>query len=171
MTDKMIDDILKDMVIISDTREQVNQHILKYFTDNKIPYIVEKLNSGDYSMYLPNYPHLNLDRKFIVERKGSVDELAGNFTKGRERFINEFERLDSDMKIHMVLENFTMKKMLNGSYRSKFPAKSYLASLMTWCIRYKCPVWMVTPSESPITIYNVLRYEILEYLKELRKNS
>jgi len=171
MTDKEINNVLEDMVVISDTREQKNQHILQYFDENKIPYIVGKLNSADYTMYLPNYPHLNLDKQFLVERKGSLDELAGNFTKGRDRFIREFDRLEDGQSIHMVLENFTIKKLMNGNYRSKFPSKSYLASLMTWCIRYKCPVWTVTTDESPVVIYNVLKYELRERLIEMRKED
>jgi hypothetical protein len=165
LTDLQISKILADIVIVSDSREKKNKHILDYLNLNKIPYVVEKLNSGDYSFILPNYPELELDRRIVIERKGSIDELAGNFTKNRPQFVNEFERINDDTNIHMVLENFTMKKMLNGSYRSKFPSKSYMASLMTWCIRYDCHVWTVTTEESPMVIYNIIYYGLRELLK------
>jgi ERCC4-type nuclease len=168
MTDKEKQLIIDDMVIISDSREQRNEHIIKYLTENKIPYIIKKLDSADYSFELPHYPELKLDCKILIERKGSLDELAVNFTKGRERFQREFERLEDDSKIHMVLENFTIKKMLNGSYRSKFPSKSYIASLLTWCIRYHCPIWTVTTDESPELIHKLMHYELLEFLKGMK---
>lgn len=164
MTDKEISNVLDDMVIIWDNREKVNDHVLSYLDDNKIPHIPEKLNSADYSFILPNYSELGLDRKFLVERKGSLDELAGNFTKGRERFEREFQRI-TDEKIHMVLEGVTFKKLLNGSYRSQFNPKSYLASLITWNIRYDSPIWFCTKEESGQIIYSILKYELLENLK------
>lgn len=155
--------ILKDITIISDTRERKNQHIINYLDENKIPYIVDKLDSGDYSLVLPNYPELNMDRKIIIERKNSLTELAGNFTKGRERFKNEFERI-GDSKIHLVVETATFKKLHNGSYRSEFSPKAYMASLLTWQIRYDCPIWFAETTESPNLIYQIMYYELNEFL-------
>ena len=169
LTDKEMQSILDDIVIIVDTREQKNQHILDYLVGAKIPYIEEKLDTGDYSLILPNYPHLELDRKFLVEKKNSLDEIAGNFTKGRERFIREFNRAkESHQNLHLVIEQATFKKIYKKSYRSKFPAKSFKASLLTFCIRYKVPVWFVQPEESPDLIYSILYYELFEKLKEMR---
>lgn len=156
--------ILQDMVFIIDTREQKCQHIKDYLDENKIPYIVEKLESADYSFYLPNYPELNMDRMILVERKNSLTELAGNFTKGRERFKREFERLVDGQKIHLVIETATWKKLFNGSYRSSFTSKAYMASLLTWCIRYKCPYHFAETKESPELIYKIMYYELNEVL-------
>lgn len=165
MTNKQISDILSDMVIIWDSREQKNKHILDYLDTNKIPYECEKLKSGDYTFILPNYPELNIDRKFLVERKANLSELAGNFTTGRDRFQREFERLDDDEKIHLVLESSSWKKLYNGTYRSKLNPRSFVASLLTWSIRYNIPVWMVETGESPELIYRILYYELYEFLK------
>lgn len=170
MTDKEIQAVLDDMTIIVDTREKKNDHIIKYLTDNNIPYIIKKLDIADYSFELPHFPHLNVDRQFLVEKKNSLDEIVGNFTKDRARFAREFERITSE-KIHLVIEQATWRKLFNGSYRSKFPPKSFMASLMTYSIRYDIKVWFAQPEESPVIIYNLLKYELLEYLKELRKNS
>ena len=167
MTDKQIKDILDDIVIIVDTREKKNEHILKYLYDNGIKHIVDKLDSGDYSIMLPNYPELELDRKFLVEKKNSLDEISQNFTKHRSRFAREFERAKPNT-IHIVIENATWRKLLNGSYRSKFSPKSFMASLLTWCVRYRSPIWFVTPTDSPEVIYHILFYELYEYLKQNR---
>lgn len=163
-------DILSDMVVIVDTREQKNQHILDFFIANGIKYEVSKLDTADYSFKFPNYQELNLDKQILIEKKNSLDEIAGNFTKGRERFQREFERVTTE-KIHLLIEGATWKKVLKGSYRSKYPAKSMLASLMVWQIRYDCPLWFTTTDETGIMIYNILKYELLEKLKNLREKG
>lgn len=165
MTDKNLDDIIKDMVVISDSREQKNKHILDYLDSINVPYITEKLNSGDYSFILPHYPHLNLDRKILIEKKNSLDEIAQNFTSGRDRFLREFERVADDETMHLVIEQATWKKLLNGSYRSKFPSKSFMASLLTYSIRYDFKTWFVQPSECGELMYNILKYSLRERLK------
>jgi ERCC4-type nuclease len=170
LTDREIANILADITIIIDSREQKNQHIINYFKDNDIPYIVDKLHIADYSFYLPNYSHLGLDRKFVVEKKNSLDEISGNFTKDRDRFAREFERI-TDEKIHLVVETATWKRLLSGSYRSKLAPRSFMASMLTWNIRYKCPIWFVGLDESPTLIYNILYYEVFEYLKGVNKDN
>lgn len=68
------------MVILIDTREQVNQHITNFFQVNNIPYTTIKLDTGDYSAMIPQNFELGIYRDayfpFTVERKNSIDELA-----------------------------------------------------------------------------------------------
>lgn len=165
LTDKEIDDIIKDIIVISDTREQKNNHILDYLDSTNVPYITQKLDTGDYSFILPHYPHLNLDRKILIEKKNSLDEICGNFTKDRERFAREFERVADDETMHLVIEKATWKKLLKGSYRSKFPPKSLMASLLTYSMRYNFKTWFVEQTECGELIYNLLKYELRERLK------
>jgi len=129
---------------------------------------MEKLETADYSFYLPNYPELEMDRKILIEKKCSLDEISGNFTKDRDRFRKEFERVGKDQKIHLVIENATWKKLLAGSYRSKLNPTSFMASMITWNIRYNCPVWFVGKDECPRIIHSILHYELLEHLKNLQ---
>lgn len=167
MTDKQMQLILEDMTVLVDTREQKNQHILDYFKENGVKYVVKKLDTADYSFELPNYPELNLDRKVLVEKKNSLDEITGNFTKDRDRFQREFERV-TDEHIHLVIENATWQKLLKGSYRSQLPPKSLMASLLSWSIRYNFKYHFVGVKESPTLIHNILRYELFEHLKNMR---
>lgn len=167
LTDKVIHDIINDMVILVDTREQKNQHIIDFFESAGINYRIEKLETADYTFVLPNYPDINIDKQVLVEKKNSLDEIAGNFTKDRERFTREFNRVTTE-KMHLVIEGATWKKVLKGSYRSKFPPKSFMASLLTFNVRYDCPVWFTGIEESPILIYNIMYYGLLEHLKQLR---
>lgn len=168
MTDKEMSEVLKDMTIIIDTREKKNQHILDYLKENNIKYIVEKLDSGDYSFYLPNYSHLNIDKCSVIEKKNSLDEISQNFTKGRDRFKREFERIPTGTKIHLLIEKATWKKLLNGSYRSKLSPKSFMASLLTFTNNYDIKVWFAGVDESPTLIYNILYYDLFSKLKEMR---
>lgn len=168
MTNKEKIDIINDMTIIVDSRENKWHHIRDYFDNKGIKYRVEKLNVGDYTFELKNYPHLKLDNKFLVERKGSLDELAGNFTSGRDRFAREFERLEDDQKIHLVLENFTWTKCLNGSYRSGFLPQSYKGSLIAWSIKYDFKYHPVTKRDTGELIYEILEKELRYYLDNLK---
>lgn len=167
MTDRELDNVLRDMTVIIDTREKKNDHLLKYFNDNGIKWVCKKLDTADYSFELPNYKHLGFDRKFLVEKKNSLNEITGNFTSSRERFQREFERIE-DEHLHLVIENATWKKVVNGSYRSKMHPNSLIASLLSWSVRYGFKVWFVGKDESPMLIYNILRYELAEALKGLK---
>ena len=167
MTDRELNDIIENMVVIIDTREKKNDHLLKYFDDNGVKWVCKKLDTADYSFELPNYKHLGLDRKILVEKKNSLDEITGNFTTSRDRFQREFERI-TDEHLHLVIENTTWKKVVNGSYRSKMHPNSLIASLLSWSIRYGFKVWFVGKDESPMLIYNILKYELVEALKGLK---
>ena len=68
-TDKEIANILNDMIVLVDSREKKNDHITGYFEKENIKYEVVKLETGDYSFYLPNYGGLGLDEAIMVERK------------------------------------------------------------------------------------------------------
>ena len=153
------------MKIIVDSREKKNQHILDYLTENKINHEIAKLDTGDYTCVFPNYPELKLDKKFKIERKSSLSELSANFTTHRARFVREFERLRPDQKMHMVVETATWRKIFNGTYHSKFHPNSYKASILTWNIRYNCPIWFCEKKESGEIIHKILHYEVNEYLK------
>ena len=163
MNDRDFKKLVTGMVVVVDTREKKNKHITDYLDSQKIPYINEKLNSGDYSVKFPY--NSEYDYCVIVERKNSLTELAGNFTSNRERFVNEFERL-GDSYVHLVVESASMKKLVNGTYRSEFSPKSYMASLVTWSMRYDCPVWFSEVSESPLLIYSLLYYGVREKFRE-----
>jgi ERCC4-type nuclease len=59
-TDKEIKELLSGLVILIDTREQGNSHILKYLESHKITHKKRKLDYGDYSAYLPKNEGLGI---------------------------------------------------------------------------------------------------------------
>lgn len=85
-TKKQIDQILKSITIIVDSREKVNSHILIWLKYKKINYIIDKLDFGDYSYYIPKNEELNIKEDVYfndtisIERKRNLEELAGNIT-------------------------------------------------------------------------------------------
>lgn len=163
-TDKQIFDIVNDIVIISDTREKKNQHILDYFTENKIKYKIDTLDTGDYTLILPNYPELGLDKHFLIEKKNSLSEISGNFGTNRDRFAREFERV-KDRKMNLLIENATWTKIFNGTYTGSIHPNSLTASLIGWSIKYDFKPWFCKPAESGRLIYWILRMELIEHLK------
>src|SRR4051794_40609892 len=84
--------LLSSIVILIDSREQENKHIIEYLMSKQIPFKEKKLDYGDYSAYLPKNEDLGIIRDLYVpaaiERKNSVDELVSTI-KERTRFENE----------------------------------------------------------------------------------
>ncbi|MBQ1532685.1 MAG: ERCC4 domain-containing protein [Solobacterium sp.] len=82
-------------MIICDTRERKNQHILDYFEQRRIPYTVRKLDTGDYMD--------TANSSLTIDRKQNLDELCGNlFSPDKSRFWREVRRAKAD-KIRMIV--------------------------------------------------------------------
>lgn len=76
-------------IIIADTRERKNKHILDYFEKNNQDYIISKLDTGDY-MYYKDY-------STIIDKKDSLLEICGNLchTSEHSRVVREVELAQS----------------------------------------------------------------------------
>lgn len=127
------------MILLVDSREKENSHILNYMAVNKIS-VKEKqpLKFGDYSFIKDNIDYRN---QIVIERKNSLDELSLNLTSGkkdnpinrRERFKNEFKRAkEAGSKIVLLIENATQEDILNHNYRSKLHPNAFIGSLNSW---------------------------------------
>lgn len=82
-------------MIICDSREKKNIHVLRYFDTWNIPYTVKKLDVGDYME--SNNPQLTIDRK------QNLDELCGNlFSPDKGRFWREVRRAKEN-RIKMIV--------------------------------------------------------------------
>ena len=105
-TEKQRKELLDSMVVLVDTREQRNEHIIATLNEKKIVHINKKLDYGDYSVMLPKnetlaIPHdLYFTDEIYIERKASLDELAQNF-KGKS---NHYEKAGPALK--KVLQTF-----------------------------------------------------------------
>ncbi|MBR2679409.1 MAG: nuclease, partial [Exiguobacterium sp.] len=127
-TDKDLADALKEMRIIVDTREQVNDHVTAAFTKNKVQWFNRKLDIGDYSAQLGED---TFEKSVVIERKHNLDELCGNMTADRDRFEREFLRAKAySTKVFLLIEEASWDDVFLGNYRSKLSPKSLLASLI-----------------------------------------
>lgn len=170
-TDSEIKKIIKNMVILVDSREKKNENILSYLDKHKIKYEIMALPSGDYSFALEPIPELDLPHKMfffddiIIEKKNSLEELSGNFTQERERFNDEFIRCKAKHK-YLLIENSSYKDLIEGKYNTKYNSKSFLGSLHSFNIRYQLEVVFMPEKElTPIFILATLQY----YLRNITK--
>ncbi len=131
--DKELKKILDNLTIIIDSREQANQHIIDFFNKKKIPYVVEKLPFGDYSCKIPigsfecQGRDIYFNNDFVLERKASIDEIAGNLKQDAARLKKELAHLNMhNIEFYILLENPNYEEDLRqGSgvgYRSQYDA-------------------------------------------------
>ena len=160
-TDRELTEELKKLTIICDTREQ-DTHCEDYFKAKKIPCVVRKIDTGDYSAQLGD---TTFEREIVVERKRNLDEICGNFTAERERFEREFIRAKAyGTKVYLIIEDATWSDIFLANYRSKLPVKSLIASLLSWMVRFNITVLFCNPDETPKIIYGIFYYYVRERL-------
>ena len=81
------------MVIIQDTQEKIPFDFSFYGVEVK----VQKIPTGDYTIE-------GFDTVVVIERKASVDEIAGNFTKKKDAWWREMKRLSSFEYKYIICE-------------------------------------------------------------------
>jgi len=164
ITDKHI---LSNVVILIDTREQQNQHIIEYFDKKEIKWKSRKLSFGDYGIMLCKNEEYGIMADLIldyaVERKGHLEELSNNFTKDRTRLEEEMWR--SKGKMDFVIERGDLNDIMKGEYTTEYNKKSYLATLIAFRHRYNTPFNFATKEFSPQMIFALLFYRLREELK------
>lgn len=164
-----IEEMLKTFSVIVDSREQKWAHIETTLKATDTPYMTHKLNYGDYTCEAikPNGEPFSLADKYVIERKHNLDELIGNFTKGRDRFDREFRRAIADnAKVFLLIEdNDFWKNIRLHNYRSKMSPKSVLASICSWQARYNITVVTCSQQDSGTIIKAILWYALRDYLQ------
>lgn len=83
-------------MVIVDTREKKNSHILKYFISHDIDYKLQKMDVADYQIEGKN--------KLVIDRKQNLDELAKNLMNRSDhaRFWKEVRRA-KEQNIKMIV--------------------------------------------------------------------
>lgn len=163
-TELEIKSLLKQLTIICDSREQVNGHVTGYFEKNKVAHTTRKLDTGDYSAMIGD---MTLEHDVVIEKKNSIDEIAGNFTADRARFEAEFLRAKANgIKMFLLIEDCSWSSILAHDYCSKTLPKSLIASMLSWQIRFNITVVFCKPSETGQIIHGILHYAAREALKK-----
>jgi len=158
--------LLKTAVVLIDTREKENTHIVEWLDKHEISRREQKLYCGDYTLLLPKNEEYGIPQDLIldyaIERKASLEELSGNLTNDRDRIENELRRCGG--KMDFVVENGSIDKVLAHDYKTEYNEKSYLATLMTFLHRFGVSFNFVDKARSAQVIYAMLHYKLREEL-------
>ena len=142
--------------IIIDSREK-DKSIRECLTRMKIPYIVKKLDFGDISF---NYKGKSYEKEFVIERKMSVSEISGNFTKGSKRFEREFKR-GKKAKILVMIEG-SERDVTTHNYKSSITSKELSDRMRTWSLHFRLTIHFVEKDKATEFILK----EIKQFLKK-----
>lgn len=176
-TDTEIKKLLKEnLVILVDTREQINKHILDWFNENKIQYKKQKIDEGDYTAIIKARPDMGIHRdmyfQVAVERKNSLDELVGNLGEKAEardniRLERELIRAKAKgIKIFLIIEELNgMENIRKGKYRSEYKPQAFIGKLSSLQVRYLSGTVFTKSIDTAFEIYRILYYSIREILK------
>lgn len=92
------------MIIQIDSRERLYDHVTKYLDSQGIKWVKSKCVVGDY---------VNLENPMVVvDRKQSLQEVAGNVTQQHERFVREMELANElGYKMIVLVEESNIKSL------------------------------------------------------------
>lgn len=177
LKDANIEKLIKQVVVLIDTREQENSHIKNFFDKKKIPYKIKALKFCDYSAELQACPELglpfdvSLENVIAIERKGAsrngLNEIAGNFTNGRTAFENEFIRARaSGADIYLIIENGSFEDIRKHNYRSLMNEKALYNSLLSWRKKYDIHIDFINSDSVGEHIYKLIGTTLKKVLEE-----
>jgi hypothetical protein len=178
LTDTEIKKLLKEnFMIMYDTREQVNQHVLDYFDKAKVKYKKQKIDEGDYTAIITKAPELGIHRdlyfKIGVERKNGLNELAGNLCEKTDS--NDDIRLERELmrakmkgvKIFLIVEDKDgLENIRAGKYQSEYKPQSFIGKLTSIQDKYLQGTIFTNKKDTGFHIYRILYYAVRNFLKE-----
>ena len=166
-------EVLRSFEILIDTREQPTGRSERRYKAFNAPYSRATLDYGDYTYnaVLPGGKAIydvteTVKPLCAVERKMNLDELAGCFTRSRDRFRLEFERAQANgCRIYLICENANWENLLTGRYRSLFNENAFAASQIAWMVRYNMNVIFCKEETSGRLIKEILYRDLKERLE------
>lgn len=124
------------LTIVMDTREK-KEYVKEYCESLGLTVERQKLDYGDYGIKVDG-----VLQPFTVERKNSMDELAGNFSyKSKGRFKREFERSKGNMAVVVCRGDFD--DIAEHKYTHPLPPRNYLAQLKQFKANYNVEFYFV----------------------------
>ncbi len=158
----------KSMLVLVDSREKENRHILDYFDKNGIRYRKVKLDYGDYSFMLPSpsQEDIYFHREIVIERKSGLEELSGNLGKERDRFEREMLRACKDgCKVYLLVENPRgYNAIMEHDYHTEFKPLQYVTSLKSFENKYNLNIQFIDKRYAGYIIYSTFYYFMRERL-------
>lgn len=174
MTIPEINDSLKSLTLVVDTREQDTEQFRNRVKRTELPSVRRKLEFGDYSCFVKDSDGREIDfcGDFAIERKMSLDELAQCFTRDRKRFVREFERAkERGAKLYLLVESASWEKAFAGQYRTRVSASALVASMTTWLARYDCQIVMCDPITTPKMLKEICFREAKKRLEDIAEKE
>ncbi len=178
-TEAEIKKLLKEnFMILYDTREQLNSHVLDYFDKKNVLYKKKKIDEGDYTAIITKRSDMGIYRDIYfpvaVERKYSIDELASNLSEETDsrddiRLIRELQRAKTKgIKIYLIVEDKNgMDNIRLGKYRSLYLPQSFLGRLSSIQDLYLYDTIFTSKVNTGFEIYRKLYYSVRNFMKEL----
>lgn len=167
-----MNELISSMVVLVDSREKKADHILDYFDRKKITYKKKALDYGDYSFLLPANEKLSIPRdlvfskEIVIERKGSLEEISGNLTNGRDRFEKEL-CLAPKNKV-LLIENGSYADIATGNYNTQYNRKSFISSLHSFWFKYNIPVMFMPDNKySGLFIREYFEWYLKNYIRQV----
>ena len=177
ITDTNVTKLVRKMIVLIDTREKENSHIISYLEKHKIKYKYKAMECFDYSCELEKDEELGLPfdisliNRIGIERKGSgksgLSELAGNFTTSRNAFEEKWQKAKYNTEsLYLVVENGSWEDIKNGNYRSNFASNSFCNSLISWRHKYGFQIDFVKTENTAEHIVRLLADKLKKVLQE-----
>lgn len=170
--------LIDNIVVLLDTREQKYQHITDNFESLDVRWRREKIDQGDYSACIESNAATKaligdrdwyFDKEVVIERKASIDELAGNFKEpDRTRLATEMITLKANnIKLYFFVEDpkFDLN-IRKGNYRSEYKPKALYESIKSFEARYNFQIRPVDKALIGSEIYHTLKNFVRESLKK-----
>lgn len=139
-TDKEYKELKSHIVLLHQTNEQKNDHIIAWWDSYNIKHEGRALKTGDYCFKIEQCEELGFDRdtyfidELCIERKNSVDELAS--CMNNIAFHNEIRRMGKIKNAYLIVEDDSLTDIIEGNYRSQYNKNSFLRTLLHWCMEY-----------------------------------
>ena len=167
-TQKQYKELLSHLVILAQTNEQRNEHILSSFDRKGIKYKRKSIKEGDYSFYIEACPDLGfpIDTYFtdelFIERKNSLSELASSFygqkKKRNDAFRRELKRaINKKHKYLLVEQPNGLDGILKHDYRNNYSEKSFWGTLHRLEIDYGLRVKFISKENMALEIYTICK--------------
>ena len=153
------------MVILCDTKDKQNSHIIDEFDNQKIEYKTKSLKTGDYSFMVKACPELGFQYdtyftdELCIERKNSLDELAGNLANKSDdnRIFKEFNRMINIERVYLLIENNKIDDIFSHRYRSEYNPDSYVRTLLSWQSRNDMHIYFIEKENMARMIYELCK--------------
>lgn len=145
-----------DGLIVSDSREKENKHVLNYFDRHGIEWERRKLDTGDYM--LEGHPER------VVDRKQSLQELAHNLlSNDKKRFYAEIRRArEQGIELIILCEHGGIRDLKDvAKWKPRFgkaSGRSLADAIFRLEIGYGVPVLYCDPRSTGRRIVEILTW-------------